>query len=484
MDPALKDMGKVPGMEVWRINKFKLEKIPKADQGMFYRGDSYIILNTKYGGAWDVHFWLGSETTIDERGTAAYKAVEIDDSLGGLPVQYRETEGHESALFLSYFKEGIVYNFGGHQTGFTHIVDDLANFKNRLFQCKGKRNVRCTQVDLKVESLNLGDVFILDCGKEIFAWLPPQSGRLEKIKGIELAEVISKSERHNRCVVHILDSDYDTDPKFWSYFGGLSALRKVKKAEEGGHDENYWRTNRQSIALYKASDASGQMKVTKVSEGGLDKSKLDSNDAFIVDAVKGGLYVWIGKNCTAGERAKSMIWAEQYLKQNKRPEWTQVTRVLEGAEPYDFIQWFTEWSEAKKSKGTDPKLYQCSDESGKLVVEEIRNFTQTDLDGDDVMILDAGNNIYVWIGMNANKKERDAAEGIAKKYLETDSVPRSKHATTEIVFQTKETVGFKKFFKNWDDKMFKDVSLFTSSFNFFIFQEVRSVANVRKLMFK
>lgn len=38
------------------------------------------------------------------------------------------------------------------------------------------------QVKLGSESLNLGDVFILDVGEKIFVWMPPESGRLEKIK--------------------------------------------------------------------------------------------------------------------------------------------------------------------------------------------------------------------------------------------------------------------------------------------------------------
>ncbi|VDK62275.1 unnamed protein product [Anisakis simplex] len=139
--------------------------------------DSEIIIHRKYG-----EISTNLSLLQDERGTAAIKTVEIDDSFGGVPVQYREVQDHESSLFLSYFKDGIKYLKGGAESGFRPVKDQYENWKPRLFHCKGKRNVRCTEVECNWKELNLGDVFILDCGLQIYVWMPPESGRLERIK--------------------------------------------------------------------------------------------------------------------------------------------------------------------------------------------------------------------------------------------------------------------------------------------------------------
>lgn len=55
-----------------------------------------------------MHFWLGLDTSQDEAGAAAILTVQLDDMLGGAPVQYREVQEHESAKFSRYYKNGKI----------------------------------------------------------------------------------------------------------------------------------------------------------------------------------------------------------------------------------------------------------------------------------------------------------------------------------------------------------------------------------------
>lgn len=108
---------------------------------------------------------MGTETSPDEAGSAALLSIQLDDSLGGGPVQHREVQDHESPLFLSYFKNGVRYLPGGVASGFNEVEINEKGEK-RLFHVKGKKNVRVKQVKLHVSAMNKGDCFILDAGKD------------------------------------------------------------------------------------------------------------------------------------------------------------------------------------------------------------------------------------------------------------------------------------------------------------------------------
>lgn len=56
----------------------------------------------------DIHFWIGKDSSQDERSRAAIYTAQLDDYLGGSAVQHREVQSRESDTFRGYFKQGIM----------------------------------------------------------------------------------------------------------------------------------------------------------------------------------------------------------------------------------------------------------------------------------------------------------------------------------------------------------------------------------------
>lgn len=277
---------------------------------------------------WDVHFWLGINTTQDEAGTAAYKTVELDDLLGGAPVQHREVQGHESDLFLSYFNNQIKLLSGGIESGFKHVKPE--EYKPRLLHLKGKRKVRVTQVELNRSSLNGGDVFILDNGLTIYQWNGKKAGPMEKQKGAQTSKALA-DERKGKPKVFVIEEGDKGEPDFWKLLGGEGP---VKSAEEGGDDNEAEKGDVKR--LFRLSDSSGKMSFNEVASGAkCKKSLLDSSDVFILDT-GAEVFAWIGKGASVDEKSKALGFAQDYLKNYNRPAYLPICRILEGGENNTF----------------------------------------------------------------------------------------------------------------------------------------------------
>ena len=69
---------------------------------------------------------------------------------------------------------------------------------------KGRRNVRVMQTRLAWDAINSGDVFILDLGLTIYVWNGSEAGRLEKIKGLDIARKIKDEERGGRAAIEVM----------------------------------------------------------------------------------------------------------------------------------------------------------------------------------------------------------------------------------------------------------------------------------------
>lgn len=87
-EAAFEHAGQTPGIEVWRIEKFEPQKLDniRADNLSMYSGDCYIILKTteRDGGDaldWQLHYWIGKDSTQDEWTAASYFTVNLDDLL-------------------------------------------------------------------------------------------------------------------------------------------------------------------------------------------------------------------------------------------------------------------------------------------------------------------------------------------------------------------------------------------------------------------
>jgi len=332
-EPAWAVAGKEVGKQIWRIEKFNVVPVPVDTYGTFYSGDSYILLNTyKQNDAlrWDVHFWLGDHTTQDEAGTAAYKTVELDDFLGGAPIQHREVMGNESALFLSYFEHNPIRILqGGVDSGFNHVTPE--EYKPRLLHIQGNRfpQVSVNEVFLHVSSLNSGDVFILDNGKKVYQWNGKKSSPHEKGKAGQFCQAIDHERKGLAEITVHSEGDSDLDD-FFKILGGTAADVKEKV-------ENVFVARTKS--LFRLSDATGKLEFTKVCEGKVQRNQLQSSDVFIFDAGM-DVYAWVGKNTSPNEKKSAITYANQYIINNDLPPWTSISRVLEASESAEFHTFF------------------------------------------------------------------------------------------------------------------------------------------------
>ncbi|KAL2091993.1 hypothetical protein ACEWY4_011791 [Coilia grayii] len=346
--PEFEKAGQETGLQVWRIEKMDLVPVPQHLQGGFFSGDAYLVLNTikqRSGNLqYDLHFWQGEDCTQDERGAAAIFTMQMDDYLGGKPIQYREVQGYESKTFVGYFKSGLKYKTGGVASGF-RIVDEEE--VKRVLHVRGRRIVRATEVPVTWDSFNQGDCFILDLGNEIYQWCGSQSNRFERLKATNVAKGIRDDVRCGRAKLHICEEGSESE-KMLEILGPKPDLPDTHT-----EDEKTDVSNRKMAKLYKVSDASGDMSVTLVSEESpFSQSDLESTDCFILDhGSNGKIFVWKGKDANQEERQATLKASEEFIRKMGYPHHTQVQILPQFGETPLFKQFFKVWRDVDETKG-------------------------------------------------------------------------------------------------------------------------------------
>jgi hypothetical protein len=158
-------------------------------------------------------------------------------------------------------------------------------------------------------------------------------------------------------------------------------------------------------------------------------SSLNSNDCFVLETPK-ATYIWYGKGCSGDERRLADDLSKS-VSPGREP-----VKVTEGSEPadlWDALGGKTEYASGKWLEEVvptvAPRLFQCSNASGRFTVEEIFDFAQDDLIEEDVMILDTYAQVFVWVGRGANEVEKREGLKTAKEYIESDPSNRDLDST-------------------------------------------------------
>ncbi|XP_056435256.1 villin-1 [Gadus chalcogrammus] len=412
---VLKTLNKTrPGLQIWRIEAMEMVPVPSKAYGNFYEGDAYIVLHANKVSShftYDIHYWLGASSSQDEQGAAAFSTTMMDEALGGVAIQHRETQRYESDMFRGYFKKGLIYKKGGVASGMKHVETNTYDAK-RLLHVKGRKHVVAGEVDMSWASFNNGDVFILDLGNIIIQWNGPKSNHMERLKGVNLAKDIRDRERGGRAQVTVVEAEdektsVEAVKLMKQHLGDRRDIRDVIIS-----DDVVDAKLRTSIKLFHISDAQGNLVVQEVAVKPLKQELLSHEDCYLLDQGGIRIYMWKGKKASQKERSESLNKAEAYIKAKGYPSSTYVETVNDGAESAVFKQLFTSWTVKYQTGGLG-----TTNTKGKIAKVEQVKFDATsmharpDLAAQHKMVDDGTGETEVW------RIEDNALQSVDNKWL-------------------------------------------------------------------
>ncbi|XP_059047290.1 gelsolin, cytoplasmic-like [Achroia grisella] len=460
--PAFEDAGANPGIEIWTIDKFEPVAIDTKKYGKFYNGDSYIVLKTSGSNnstlAYDAHFWLGSKTTQDKKGSAAILTVTLDDMLGGKAVHHREVQGHESSKFLGYFQPAIRYLEGGNESGFTE-VETNAGAEKRLLKLTGCDNMRIEEIPAEASSLTKDHCFILEVEHDIFVLMPEGAKATQRRKIISVANTLRDDYHNGRATIEIID-EFSSDDDFGVFFEALGSGSKDDLLDDDSTD-GYTRDSVSAVYLYKVQ-LGDELDLEALSKPYKQK-QLESSEIYVLDTPCSGIYIWLGNDVDADTKKNYYDIVQKYLDAKGYPSWVHATRVTQGLENSNFQQYFHNWDtvggKSTKEYATDidggyysgdadesaaaakqigksasARGYMPDNGEGSLTVTRIAGdqedvterfesglsvfyqsevyvvkYQYTNADGDDAYV------IYTWIGSDASSDDKAAATTLASE---------------------------------------------------------------------
>ncbi|XP_063536597.1 protein flightless-1 [Cydia strobilella] len=240
--------------------------------------------------------------------------------------------------------------------------------------------------------------------------------------------------------------------KFMSHFHRRFIIRDGKRNQppSGG---------KQPVELFELR-SNGSALCTRLLQVKADAAQLNSAFCYILNVPLEGandtssaiVYAWIGSKADAD----SARLIEHIAEHKFNSPWVSLQVLTEGSEPDNFF-WVA--LGGRKEYDTDAgflnytRLFRCSNEKGYFTVsEKCTDFCQDDLADDDIMILDNGDQVFLWLGAKCSEVEIKLAYKSAQVYIQHMKTLQPDHPRKLfLTLKNKESRRFTKCFHGWGE---------------------------------
>uniref|UniRef100_A0A182NT12 Protein flightless-1 n=1 Tax=Anopheles dirus TaxID=7168 RepID=A0A182NT12_9DIPT len=240
--------------------------------------------------------------------------------------------------------------------------------------------------------------------------------------------------------------------KFMAHFKGKFVIKNGRRKERVRTPEG-----KLPVEFYHLR-SNGSALCTRLIQIKTDATVLNSAFCYILfvpfetddDSESGIVYVWMGSKTTTEESRLIQEIAEDMFNN----PWVSLQILQEGEEPENFF-WVA--LGGRKPYDTDAeymnftRLFRCSNEKGYFTVaEKCSDFCQDDLADDDIMILDNGDQVFLWLGSRCSEVEIKLAYKSAQVYIQHMRIKQpDRPRKLFLTLKNKESKRFTKCFHGW-----------------------------------
>lgn len=337
------------------------------------------------------------------------------------------------------------------------------------FVLEGRKFVRLPEEELG--RFYSGDCYVFLCRY----WVPPEENEDENGEEEEEEE---EKEDDFQCVVYFwegrdagkmgwLTFAFSLQKKFETLFGEKLEVVRTRQQQEPMKFLSHFKgrfiiekgrrkhlEESTTPSLFEVRSTMGKL-TRRAMQTECDATALNSNFPYVLkvpfDNAGGIVYVWIGKKCNKAQT----IHAEE-VGEHLAEEGFSLQVLQEGEEPENFF-WVGIGGKKEIADNADfadsARLFRCSNEKGFFCVsEKCSDFCQDDLADEDVMLLDTGSELFIWIGESASDIEKKLSVKASQVYLQHIKEQKlGNQRKLHLTAKGKEPFIFSRCFHGWSD---------------------------------